>query len=440
MRAAFRSQSAHPDAWRAWPLLILMASSGMPISYSLQPTRIMAVSDVAELTAAAASSSSALGSLGNMALLGGLYGWSAAMLLMRPRSVAAVLGRSWPLLLLMALLLASALWTYLPEKVLLNVVHNNGVVLIALSSALYYRHDPDSLPQQMGLVLGANMAAHVLAVLVAPGYAIDWQGRWQGLTVHPNTLGALGLTTFWANAAALAALRRPPHARWHVLGCVLAVACVVGADSVTSKLCALLTLALLLVMRFLRRRGTSRQNYLTLLAIAVMGFLMFKLAVSAIDLQWVYDLLGRDSKLTGRDQVWRDAYQAIGARPILGWGFDDHAYLIASAGMPYSSYHNGVLDLAVNGGATAVILLALLMLTWALRHLQRTLLAARIAAYSVPFVVAYILHNTAEASYVAPRGQLWEIFLALLFLGACRTPPRAPAPGLTLRGAGHAPA
>jgi O-antigen ligase len=193
-------------------------------------------------------------------------------------------------------------------------------------------------------------------------------------------------------------------------------------------------------MRFLRRRGTSRQNYLTLLAIAVMGFLMFKLAVSAIDLQWVYDLLGRDSKLTGRDQVWRDAYQAIGARPILGWGFDDHAYLIASAGMPYSSYHNGVLDLAVNGGATAVILLALLMLTWALRHLQSTLLAARIAAYSVPFVVAYILHNTAEASYVAPRGQLWEIFLALLFLGACRTPPRAPAPGLTLRGAGHAPA
>jgi O-antigen ligase len=441
MRAVFRSRPGHPDARRGWPLLILMASSGLPISYTLQPSRVMALSDAAEMTAAAASSASTLNSVGNMLLLGGLYGWSAAMLLGRPRSVATVLARCWPLLLLMALLLASALWTYLPEKVMMNVVHNNGVLLVALSSALYYRHQPADLPRDLGLVLGANMALHVAAVLLLPGYSIDWQGRWQGLTVHPNTLGALGFTAFWANAAALTADARPPQARWHWIGCGLALAAVFGADSVTSKICCLVTLLLLLALRRLRRRGAGRRAYLALLAGGVMLFLLYKLLSSAIELGWLYELLGRDPQLTGRDSVWQDAWQAIRARPLLGWGFDDHAYLIASAGMPYSSYHNGALDLAVNGGLVAVLLLAALLLTWALRHLRRTLLAPRIAGYSVPFVLVYMMHNMTEASYVSPRGQMWVIFLALLFLGACRVPrDSAAAPAPMMREALHAPA
>ncbi|RZT10185.1 O-antigen ligase [Duganella sp. CF402] len=425
------------DRWCAWPLLILMASSGLPISYSLAPARVMAVADVAEQTAAAASSASTLGSLGNLLLLGGLYSWAGAMLLSRPRSVAAVLLRCWPLLLLMALLLASALWSYLPEKVLLNVVHNNGVLLIALAAAMRYRHQPASLPQQLGLVLGANMALQVAAVLLLPGYAIDWQGRWQGLTVHPNTLGGLGFTAFWANAAALSA-GPPPWPRCHWLGCALSLLAIGGADSVTSKVCVALVLLVLLGLRWLRRRGTSRQQYLRLLAAGAMLLVLLKLLAGAVDLEWLYALLGRNSQLTGRDEVWRDAYQAIGARPLLGWSFDDHAYLIASAGMPYSSYHNGVLDLAVNGGGVAVLLLALLMLNWAAGMLRPRLLAARIAPYSVAFVLAYMLHNRAEASYVSPRGQMWVIFLALLLLGACRPPQRQREHGLSFAEAGHA--
>lgn len=432
------SAAGHADRRCAWPLLVLMASSGLPLSYSLAPARIMAVADVAEQTAAAASSASTLGSLGNLLLLGGLYSWSGAMLLSRPRSAAAVLLRCWPLLLLMALLLASALWSYLPEKVMLNVVHNHGVLLIALAAAMHYRHQPASLPQQLGLVLGANMALQVAAVLLLPGYAIDWQGRWQGLTVHPNTLGGLGLTAFWSNAAALSAGPPPPWPRCHWLGCGLSLLAIAGADSVTSKVCAALVLLVLLGLRWLRRRGAGRQDYLRLLAIAAMLFLLLKLLAGAVDMEWLYALLGRNSQLTGRDEVWRDAYQAIGARPLLGWSFDDHAYLIASAGMPYSSYHNGVLDLAVNGGGVALLLLALLMLNGAAGLLRPHLLAARIAPYSVAFVLAYMLHNRAEASYVSPRGQMWVIFLALLLLGACRAPQRQREHGLYFAEPAHA--
>ncbi len=414
-----------PDRLKALPLLVLLASSGLPVNYTLGPSRTMLVADVADMTAAAASSANTLSSTANLLLLGSLYACSACMLLARPRSVGLVLGRNWPLLLMMLLLAASAGWTYLPEKVAMNVVHNLGVILIALAAALHYRHQVNALPRDIGLVLGANLALQVAAVLLVPAWAVDWQGRWQGLTVHPNTLGALGFTTFWANASALAVngQLRSGVGRLHLAGCVLAVMAMAGADSVTSKMCAAAALLLVLGMRYLTRRQAKRRLYIGIMLGGTLGFLLFRLLGSAIDVGWLLALLGRDSKLTGRDDVWRDAYQAIGMHPLLGWGFDDHAYLIASAGMPYSSYHNGVLDLAVNGGVVAVLLLALLFANWALQHLRRGLLAARCAPFSLAFVLPYMLHNMAEASYVSPRGQMWVLFLALLFVGACKLPP-----------------
>jgi O-antigen ligase len=325
------------------------------------------------------------------------------------------------------LLSASVLWTFNQEKVLLNVVHNLGVVLVTLAAALHYRHAPWRLPVEFGYVLGANMALQVAAVLLLPSYAIDWQARWQGLTVHPNTLGALAFTTFWANAAALAGTVRPARPRLHLIGCALAVAAMLGADSVTSKLASLAALLLLLLFATLRRRGAGRRFYFGLLALGAICALLFLALRNTIDLSWLFDLLGRDSQLTGRSNVWDDAFKAIGMRPLLGWGFDDHAYLIATEGMPYSSYHSGVLDLAVNGGITAVVLLALLVWRWAACLLQAGRIGPHTAAFSAAFVLSYMLHNVTEASYLSPRGQMWVIFLTLLFLGACRRPQSAMA-------------
>ncbi|SFU91652.1 O-antigen ligase family protein [Pseudoduganella namucuonensis] len=413
--------------WMAWPFLVFMACSGMPLTYSLVPSRPMLVSDVADMTYAAAASGNSLNSLFNMVLLAVLYGASGAVLLRHPRDAALLVKRHWPLPALILLLGCSALWSYQPAKVLLNFVHHVGVILIALAAARHYRCDPWRLPVDLGNVLGLNMALHVAAVILIPAYAIDWQARWQGMTPHPNTLGALAFTTFWANAGVLVCLPHAARRRWHLCACLLAVSAMIGADSVTSKLTSLVALTLLLLLRGLHKRRAGPGVYLAGVALAAASLALFKLLESAVDLKWLFDLLGRDSELTGRSAVWADAWKAIGAKPLLGWSFDDHAYLIASAGMPYSSYHNGVLDLAVNGGAVAVALLAALMLSWACGYLRPGRVGRTIAPFGVAYVLTYMMHNLTEASLLAPRGQLWVIFLVLLLLGACtRQQPRSP--------------
>lgn len=427
MAAHSIEQQAADRRWMAWPLLAFMACSGMPIAYDLAPARPMLVADVAEMTAAAASNQNSLNNLLNLAVLGSQYTLAAWALLRRPRPAGAVLVHLWPLTALLALLGAGVLWSYQPGKVALNFVHNAGVLAIALAAAGYYRCDPWRLPVDLGHVLGLNMALHLAAVLVAPSYAIDWQARWQGLTPHPNTLGALGMTTFWANACVLSCLPHAPHRRLHLCWCLMAAAAVFGADSVTSKLACAALLVLAPTLHALWRRGAGLPVYVGAVALAAFAGTLYKLLESAIDLRWLFELLGRDSELTGRANVWADAWKAIGARPLLGWSFDDHAYLIASAGMPYSSYHNGWLDLAVNGGAAAVALVVLVLLYWAAEFLQPRRLARVIAPCSAAFVPVYLMHNMSEASLVSPRGQMWVIFLVLLCVGASqRMPPGVP--------------
>jgi O-antigen ligase len=425
--------AAHADATAgarrlmALPFLVFMASSGLPIAYSLAPTRPMLVADVAEATAAAASSANMLSSLANLLLLATLYGMAGTLLLRYPRSAALLLRRHWQQPAMLLLLLAGVLWSAYPAKVAMNFVHGTGVTLIALAAALHYRDRPWTLPPQLAMVLGLNMALQLAAVAAAPSYAIDWQQRWQGLTPHPNTLGALAFTTFWANACVLVCLPRARRRRWHWLFCVLAAAAALGADSVTSKLCSAVALLLLLLLRSWQRRAAGPRLYLGAVLLAVLGSGLFQLLKSAVPLDWLYDMLGRDSQLTGRAQVWQDAYRAIGAKPWLGWSFDDHAELISTAGMPYSSYHNGALDLAVSGGIAALALFALLLAGWARSYLHPDRQARALAPCSAAFTLAYLMHNQSEASFFAPRGQMWVIFLTLLLLGACpRNAPERP--------------
>jgi O-antigen ligase len=239
------------------------------------------------------------------------------------------------------------------------------------------------------------------------------------------------MTTFWANACVLFCLPQARHRWLHLCYCIMAAAAVAGADSVTSKLACLALLLLVPSLHGLWRRGAGVPVYLGAVALGGFAAVLYKLVESTISLRWLFGLLGRDAELTGRANVWADAWTAIGARPLLGWSFDDHAYLIASAGMSYSSYHNGWLDLAVNGGAAAVLLLALVLLFWAADFLHPHRLARVISPCTAAYVPVYLMHNITEASLVSPRGQMWVIFLVLLCVGASH-PLRAglpPRPG-----------
>jgi O-antigen ligase len=395
-----------------------MFTSGLPLNYTLGPASPLTVDDVAELTQMATSDANVANSISYVLFLGGLYIISGWMLLRKPKAVGSILQQQWPLVLLLMFIAVSVSWSYEQTKVLTNIIHNTGTVLITLAAAMYYRHDPWRFPRQLGYVLGLNMLVQIVAVVLVPTYAIDWQSRWHGLTPHPNTLGAMAFTTLWANAAVIIC-KKSEKIFWHVIFSLAAIVAMIGADSVTSMAVSLCVIMLIYFFNLFNKRGAGKNFYVSMLVVTMLCISIFMLVGSALNLGSVFQLFGRDSDFTGRTSIWENALKAIQAHPLLGWSFDDHAYLIQK-GMQYPTYHNGYLDIAVSGGAVSVILMLLLLMTWAVGFAKPSRVAAQIAPFSASFVITYLIHNLTEASLIAPRGQLWQIFLVLIFLGTCK--------------------
>ena len=406
------------DRKKAWPFLILLMSTGLPVNYALEVARPMTVADVAELTAAATATGSSASSMLFVMFLSTLYCMAGWMLLKKPKAVAAVLSRQWPLALLMVFVALSMFWTSVPSKVTTNIIHNFGTAMIALAAAIRYRSDPWLFPKQVGYVLGFNMLLQVAAVFIIPAYAVDWQDRWRGFTTHPNTLGAMAFTTLWANAAMLICTRTSKK-YLHFLFAAVAAAAVIGADSVTSMMAASCSVLLLFVFKRLEKMGAGRQFYLSLLVIIAFLSTIIYIIGNVIDFGQLLQVFGRDAQLTGRRDLWDEAFKALQAHPLLGWSFDDHAKLIA-AGMPYPTYHNGFIDLSVSGGISCILLFFSMIGVWAVSFMKKSLVASQIGPYSAAFIIAYLIHNLTEASLVAPRGQMWQVFLVVMFLGACK--------------------
>lgn len=416
------SHLARSDRRKAWPYLVWMLSSGLPLNYQLKAEWQMGMAEVAEQTLAATSGANTLSSIPFALFIGGLYFCAAWMLLRKPKIVLAILSRQWPLFLLMLYIAASAFWSFNPDKVLSNTIHNLGALCICLAAALRYRHEPWLFPKQLGYVLGVNMLLHLAAIVAIPAYAIDFQDRWQGLTPHPNTFGAFALATLWANAAVLIYQKSDKH-HFHLIFSALAIVAMIGADSVTSMISSACVILAIYTLKRLEMLKAGRKFYISVVAIGASLVLIMLAVGSALDFGGLFGMFGRDANLTGRTSLWADAFAAISSHPILGWSFDDHTYIIKTQGMAYYSYHNGFLDLAVSGGAVAIVLLVLLFGTWIAGFTKRFMIAAQIIPFSASFGFAYLVHNLTEASFVSPRGQLWMIFLALVCLGACRKSP-----------------
>jgi O-antigen ligase len=145
-----------------------------------------------------------------------------------------------------------------------------------------------------------------------------------------------------------------------------------------------------------------------------------------INLDKLFGLAGRSGNFTGRTDIWMLAIDAIVASPWVGWGFDGNNYLIKISGMPYTSYHNGYLDLLVCGGVIGLGLFFLLVGNLFCQTRKGTRIGSDIAPFAIPFVTSMLIYNLTEANLVAPRNHMWIIFLAILFLSVCKIRPQLP--------------
>jgi O-antigen ligase len=344
-----------------------------------------------------------------------LYGIGGCLILTRWRRVFGAARFVWPLVALTGWAMVSTLWSEVPFVTLRRCVLLAAVVLVGIY--LGEKYDTESFAC---LTAGALSVAAVLPLVffaVASRYVVDpdHPGSWRGLAEQKNAFGmqmALG-----ALLLLFIRFHRLKPLRYLLL--LMASGEMILSHSMTSV--GAFGLVLLTIPFLFAARLRQRQRILAYIASA------FVLAIIAIVFiafyRQLFELLGRDTTLTGRTQVWSALLTAIAHRPLLGYGFSsfwtglrgESLDLMIASGWVVPEAHNGYLELVLGLGPLGAILFVI-SLGYFVRNGLEYFTCHRDAAslWPLAFLSYYLFHNLAESDLMNNGAFLgWTLYVTL---------------------------
>ncbi len=333
--------------------------------------------------------------------------------------------RLWPFLLLLGLIVLSALWSQSPGHTLRRSLGVLAMVAFVVATGALLgvgRFFRITLGTMAGL-----MALSLLEAALRPSVGFDtgdYANAIRGVFPQKNVLGMALL--FAALALSFTVLERG-RLRWADgmwLGALLAM--LVLARSTTSLLLTVVVAGVTVLVLWLDRGALWRAGAGLLAALGLVGGLV---AFAGIGVEGFFDLIGKDSSLTGRTFIWDGVWRIIAARPTLGHGYAAFwleeargvRALVELVQWDVPNAHSGYLEVLLQLGWTGMALVALLatvLLARALAVALRGQVALALWAVLVLAVVAVL--NRTESVLLNPDFPMLFCLLALLALRGAR--------------------
>lgn len=209
----------------------------------------------------------------------------------------------------------SPLWSSRFGESLASVI--NIAALIGLALILLVRYTPVEIFQLItaAFTIGILLDLAWIVALGPLGRSVD---GWDGLATQKNALGThglVGILVFLIAARTMRKLRLPFY-----LLAILSLVLLFGSQSKTSLGAGLVTAASFVVfLAFRARRTLIGAVIITLVTSSIVTLLL----VTA-NLEEIAGWFGKDTTFTGRTPLWREVLDAIGRRPLLGYGYDGY--------------------------------------------------------------------------------------------------------------------
>lgn len=262
------------------------------------------------------------------------------------------------------LMLISVLWSVNPFVTIKESMEMIGTMIIG--AYIVARFPLRRFLNILSVVFGAIATLSLLLIFASPGRGrMDWgSGAWSGLFQEKNLLGAAMAFAIFSIGFSLPSARGKRRLRM-LATLILCILLLVGSNSVTAATDLAIVLLLagaVLLCRSERYGATARIVVAAAAAVALVLYTMYGFDPNAL-----FAMFGRSSTLTGRTDFWPFLYQAIGDRPLLGYGYD--AFFTAPISVDYLSYyvvgsggwtpyhaHNSFLQILLNAGYVGLAL------------------------------------------------------------------------------------
>lgn len=340
--------------------------------------------------------------------------------LARRKEMWRALTLGWPILLVVGIAFASALWSEDPEL----VVRRAGVLMLSTLFG-FYIFSSVGLPSLCRVLVVAFVVIAVgsfAIVAVSPGRGLGAVAgevnAWRGAFLQKNTLGYVaGLGVI---VSGYAFINRYGSRALSAAALVLTAPLTVLSASKTALLFLFAAIYIGLFCAVLRRRsarGVAAAYVLIVVAVLAIGY-------SILDPSIVLAAFKRDTTLSGRVDLWVDVIDAIQLRPWLGYGYgafwrsDAFAanQIWATVGWDPPQAHNGWLELGLNLGLLGIFAVGLLWIVFAVRLMRLLVVPAAtdIVLCGIIFTVNFA-QNLSEADLLRQSDTVW-LFFVIAFL------------------------
>lgn len=333
-----------------------------------------------------ADASFAAGSSLLQVVFGTLFALAAMLVWRRGHTALRLLPSLNPfLLLLLAWCACTVIWSAYPVVSIKRVVQFAGLVLTGV--ALCLPGDFATRLRRAALAgLTALLVVSFLVVLIMPSIGVDnvRGAAWRGIFWHKNTMGAGAsiCLLLWVDALC----RRIVSPRTASMALAFVCLMLVMAKSSTALLTAALGVGVYL-MAFARHRVAARHG-LTLLwlaagVLALIGVQIFftwhgRLPMLSELTAPIAALVGKDSDLTGRTDLWQLVMLEVSRHPWQGLGYgafwlnqgSPSQYIIDAVGWVPLQAHNGYVDILNELGLIGLGLFVL-FIVWHIGQLVR---------------------------------------------------------------------
>ncbi|PWC34827.1 O-antigen ligase family protein [Azospirillum sp. TSO22-1] len=336
---------------------------------------------------------------------------------------------------LLILAFVSAAWSVFPDVTLRRAVALTFTTLFGLYLALRWRLDEAVALLATGL--GMLLLLSFVFVAALPQIGVDQdihRGAWKGVFFQKNVTGRMivwfSLSVLWLDWIGC----RP---KWLLRGSFLAAfVLLIMSRSGTGLLSTIMVAVVMLSVRLLR------VNIRTLIpALALLGFgaLVAATLISA-DFREAMYMLGRDTTLTGRTELWRFAREMLKDDFVLGYGYAAFWYGLYgpasyyTTGWGITSIHNGWLELLLDAGLPGLVMMLYLMG----RMLFGGVLVARYVDWrEAPWILSVALGllavSISESVFLERHSLNWVVFVlgvtrVIILRRRATAPIPAPAP------------
>lgn len=319
------------------------------------------------------------------------------------------------ILALPALALLSCLWSVDARQSIIS-----GITLLCFTLFAIYLAESFTTDGQLDLIMltGAiAVPASIALALFVPSIGATSAG-WRGVFTHKQQCAA-AVTLFLVTALHWKP-KRPLQRTLLPFYIGLCLFLIIMSQSRTGWLLTLLALTLSGSLWALQKLAPKDSLFVVLMAVPVVGGLVYLLSqVASLILTGV----GKDPTLSERTIIWAAVWDAIGDKPLMGYGYEAFwrglqgasKNVVLIAGWNLSQAQSGYLDLWLQLGVFGVIALVLMTLSAGRDALRcfRCRSNATFVRWCIVVILCNLVYNIGESDFGYLR-ILW-----LLFVMAC---------------------